>query len=113
MLWYTPNPEAADLLTNPHPSPLTQLSEEETLFASTVRRFAEETIAPLVRTMDDEQQFAPGLVQKLFELGLMGIEIPEAMGGAAAASLMLCSPSRPSPPSIPQLPFSSMCTTRW
>jgi alkylation response protein AidB-like acyl-CoA dehydrogenase len=40
------------------PSPL---SEEESLFYSTVRRFAEETIAPLVRAMDDEQQFAPGL----------------------------------------------------
>ena len=38
------------------PTPLTRLSEEEELFNSTVRRFAEETIAPLVRTMDDEQQ---------------------------------------------------------
>ncbi len=35
--------------------------------------------------MDDQQQFAPGLVQKLFELGMMGIEIPEAMGGAAGS----------------------------
>ncbi|HTX74799.1 MAG TPA: acyl-CoA dehydrogenase [Terracidiphilus sp.] len=69
-------------MTHLHPAPLTQLSEEESLFASTVRRFAEEAIAPLVRTMDDEQQFAPGLVSKLFELGLMGIEIPDAMGGA-------------------------------
>ena len=51
------------------PSPLTQLSEEENLFYSTVRQFAQETIAPLVRTMDDEQQIAPGLVEKLFELG--------------------------------------------
>jgi alkylation response protein AidB-like acyl-CoA dehydrogenase len=69
-------------LTQSHSAPLTQLSEEESLFASTVRRFAEETIAPLVRTMDDEQKFAPGLVPKLFELGIMGIEIPDAMGGA-------------------------------
>ncbi|MGB8099054.1 MAG: acyl-CoA dehydrogenase [Terracidiphilus sp.] len=69
-------------MTHPHPAPLTQLSEEESLFASTVRRFAEDTIAPLVRTMDDEQQFASGLVPKLFDLGLMGIEIPETMGGA-------------------------------
>ncbi len=35
--------------------------------------------------MDDQQQFAPGLVQKLFELGIMGIEIPEAMGGSAGS----------------------------
>jgi alkylation response protein AidB-like acyl-CoA dehydrogenase len=69
-------------LIHPHSGPLTRLSEEESLFASTVRCFAEETIAPLVRSMDDEQQFAPGLVARLFELGLMGIEIPEAMGGA-------------------------------
>jgi len=70
------------LLTDLRPSPLTRVSEEEELFYSTVCTFAAETIAPLVRTMDEEQQFAPGLVGKLFELGLMGIEIPEKMGGA-------------------------------
>jgi alkylation response protein AidB-like acyl-CoA dehydrogenase len=67
------------------PSPLTQLSEEESLFFSTVRRFAEDTIAPLVRKMDDEQQIDPGLVEKLFELGIMAIEIPEEMGGAGGS----------------------------
>ena len=67
------------------PSPLTQLSEEERLFYSTVRQFAEETIAPLVRTMDDEQQFAAGLVSKLYGLGLMGVEIPEELGGAGGS----------------------------
>ena len=70
------------MLTDLRPSPLTRVSEEEELFYSTVCTFAAETIAPLVRTMDEEQQFAPGLVGKLFELGLMGIEIPEKMGGA-------------------------------
>ena len=64
------------------PSPLTTLSEEERLFFATVRKFAQETIAPAVRAMDDAQQIVPGLVDKLFELGLMGIEIPEALGGA-------------------------------
>ncbi len=72
-------------MTHSHPSPLTQLSEEEQLFFSTVRRFAEETIAPAVRSMDEEQAFAPGLVPKLFDLGLMGIEIPEAAGGAGGS----------------------------
>ncbi|MFZ0746995.1 MAG: acyl-CoA dehydrogenase [Terracidiphilus sp.] len=71
--------------TNRIPSPLTQLSEEERLFYSTVRQFAEETVAPLVRTMDDEQQFATGLVDRLFAMGLMGIEIPEEMGGAGGS----------------------------
>ncbi len=63
-------------------APLTHLSEEELLFQSTVRRFAEEKIAPLVREMDAEQHFAPGLVDQLFALGLMGIEVPEEWGGA-------------------------------
>ena len=67
------------------PSPLTRLTEEERMFYATVRQFAQETIAPAVRTMDDEQQFAPGLVSKLFELGLMGIEIPEELGGAGGS----------------------------
>jgi alkylation response protein AidB-like acyl-CoA dehydrogenase len=67
------------------PSPLTRLTEEERMFYATVRQFALETIAPAVRTMDDEQQFAPGLVNKLFELGLMGIEIPEDLGGAGGS----------------------------
>ena len=67
------------------PSPLTRLSEEENLFYSTVRRFAEDTITPLVRSMDEEQQIAAGLVDKLFELGIMAIEVPEDMGGAGGA----------------------------
>lgn len=71
--------------THSVPAPLTQLSEEETLFYSTVRQFAEETIAPSVRAMDEEQKFASGLVEKLFELGLMGIEVPEALGGAGGS----------------------------
>jgi alkylation response protein AidB-like acyl-CoA dehydrogenase len=68
-----------------HPSPLTQLSEEESLFYSTVQQFAQEEIAPLVRPMDDQQQLAPDLIRQLFELGLMGIEIPEALGGAGGS----------------------------
>jgi alkylation response protein AidB-like acyl-CoA dehydrogenase len=64
---------------------LTQLSEEESLFYSTVLHFAEDAIGPHVRAMDDEQKIAPGLVEQLFELGLMGIEIPEEMGGAAGS----------------------------
>jgi alkylation response protein AidB-like acyl-CoA dehydrogenase len=70
---------------NHTPSPLTRLSEEERLFYSTVRQFAEETIAPVVRSMDDEQQFASGLVGKLYGLGLMGVEVPEELGGAGGS----------------------------
>jgi alkylation response protein AidB-like acyl-CoA dehydrogenase len=64
------------------PMALTQLGEEEQMFRDTVRRFAEEQIGPLVRGMDESQQMDSGLIKKLFELGLMGIEIPEECGGA-------------------------------
>ena len=70
-------------MANPiHTAPLTELSEEEALFYSTVRQFAEETIAPQVSAMDQEQKLASGLVERIFGLGLMGIEVPEEWGGA-------------------------------
>jgi len=72
-------------LSHSHGSPLTQLSEEERLFFSTVRQIAEDAIAPFVRAMDDEQKFASGLVAKLFELGLMGIEVGEESGGSGGS----------------------------
>jgi short-chain 2-methylacyl-CoA dehydrogenase len=62
-------------------TPLTQLNPEEALFRDTVRRFAREQIAPRVRAMDDTALFDKGLLQQLFDLGLMGIEIPEEYGG--------------------------------
>jgi butyryl-CoA dehydrogenase/short/branched chain acyl-CoA dehydrogenase len=64
---------------------LTQLSEEESLFYTTVRKFAEEAIGPKVSAMDEEQHIAPELVNQLFEMGLMGIEIPEEFGGAGGS----------------------------
>ena len=68
----------------PKPMPaLTQLSPDETLFRDTVRDFARAEIAPLVRSMDEEQKFEPKLLRKLFELGLMGVQVPEQYGGAA------------------------------
>jgi alkylation response protein AidB-like acyl-CoA dehydrogenase len=64
---------------------LTELSEDELLLQSSVRRFAAEVVAPQVRAMDEAQQFAPGLVAQLAELGLMGIEVPEELGGAGGS----------------------------
>jgi butyryl-CoA dehydrogenase/short/branched chain acyl-CoA dehydrogenase len=61
---------------------LTELSEDENLFLATVRQFAQERIAPLVRRMDEEQHMDADLVRSLFELGLMGIGIPEQYGGS-------------------------------
>ncbi len=64
-------------------TPLTQLSPDELLFRDTVRSFAREEIAPLVRAMDEAQKFEPKLLRKLFGLGLMGVQVPEEFGGAA------------------------------
>jgi len=61
--------------------PLTVLNEEEKMFQSTIRRFARERIAPHVRAMDEASLFRKDLLQEMFELGLMGIEIPEEFGG--------------------------------
>jgi alkylation response protein AidB-like acyl-CoA dehydrogenase len=62
--------------------PLTVLSEEEQLFRQTVREFAESEVKPYVTEMDEAAHFRPELIPKFFELGLMGIEVPERWGGA-------------------------------
>jgi alkylation response protein AidB-like acyl-CoA dehydrogenase len=66
-------------------SPLTRLNEDEQLFRSTVREFSQQTIGPLVRQMDEEQHFSADLLPQLFQLGLMGIEIPVEYGGAGGS----------------------------
>jgi len=65
------------------PSALTILTEEERLFQQSVRRFARERLAPHVREMDEAGQFRDDLLRELFELGLMGIDVPEEFGGQA------------------------------
>ena len=62
--------------------PLTRLSEEERLLRSNVRAFAEAEVAPLAREMDERAEMPRALIDQLFELGIMGIEIPESLGGA-------------------------------
>jgi alkylation response protein AidB-like acyl-CoA dehydrogenase len=65
-------------------SALTSLSEEEAMFREAVRDFALSEVAPRAHGMDESQQMDAGLVEQLFEMGLMGIEIPEAHGGAGS-----------------------------
>jgi len=65
--------------------PLTVLSEEERMFQGAVRDFAQEAVRPLVHRMDEEGRLDPSLIPQVFELGLMGIEIPEALGGAGGS----------------------------
>ncbi|MGH9512226.1 MAG: acyl-CoA dehydrogenase [Terriglobales bacterium] len=65
----------------PKSNPLTTLSDDEVLFRDNIRRFAEERIRPRVKEMDENGIFDPGLIHEFFQLGLMGIEIPEQYGG--------------------------------
>jgi butyryl-CoA dehydrogenase/short/branched chain acyl-CoA dehydrogenase len=60
---------------------LTMLSEDETMFRDAIREFATGEVQPKARSMDEAKQYEPGLVQQLFEMGLMGIEVPEEFGG--------------------------------
>jgi len=68
--------------------PLTTLSEEEELFRRTVRDFAERAVRPRVAAMDQAGSLDRSLLAQCFELGLMGIEIPEPYGGAGGNMLM-------------------------
>ncbi len=67
--------------TDSVPRPLTALSEDERLFQSTVRKFARKEIGPHVREMDEAGVFRQDLIRQFFDMGLMGIEIPEEYGG--------------------------------
>jgi alkylation response protein AidB-like acyl-CoA dehydrogenase len=69
---------------------LTALSEEERLFAASVREFAEAEIRPHVREMDEKQKIRPEIISKCFELGLMGIEPGEDYGGGGGSFFMAC-----------------------
>lgn len=63
------------------PQPLTALTEDEQLFRDNVRQFAEESVRPFVKEMDEKGVFEKSLIDQFFQLGLMGIEIPEQYGG--------------------------------
>ena len=65
--------------------PLTTLSEDERLLRDSVYEFADKEIRPLVREMDEHAKFSPALIEKLFALGVMGIEIPDSYGGGGAS----------------------------
>jgi alkylation response protein AidB-like acyl-CoA dehydrogenase len=61
---------------------LTQLSEDEQLLRNSVRDFALAEVKPLVREMDEHAKMSPALIEKMFGLGIMGVEIPEKFNGA-------------------------------
>jgi short-chain 2-methylacyl-CoA dehydrogenase len=78
----------SEAITDPRSLPLSDLSEEEQLFREQVRDFAEREVAPLVRKMDEEAKLPRELIDKCFELGIMGVEIPEKHQGAGATFFM-------------------------
>jgi alkylation response protein AidB-like acyl-CoA dehydrogenase len=73
--------QTASSLSESAPRPLTSLTDEENLFRQSVREFADQQVRPLTPEMDEKGKFAPELLQQFFELGLMGIEVPEEYGG--------------------------------
>jgi short/branched chain acyl-CoA dehydrogenase len=68
-------------LQAPSPSPLTSFTEDEIMFRGNIRQFADEKVRPLVKEMDEKGVFDKDLIHQFFQLGLMGIEIPEQYGG--------------------------------
>jgi short/branched chain acyl-CoA dehydrogenase len=70
-----------------HP-PLTQLAEEEEMFRDSVREFADAKVRPLVQSMDMGGKFDRDLIRQFFEMHLMGIEIPEVLGGTGCSFFM-------------------------
>jgi alkylation response protein AidB-like acyl-CoA dehydrogenase len=66
----------------PPPQPLVALTDDEMLFRENVRQFADQSLRPKVREMDEKGAFDHELINQFFHLGLMGIEVPEQYGGA-------------------------------
>lgn len=70
-----------DLTSGGAAAPLLEWNEEDEMFRAAVAEFARQEIAPRVRAMDEAGKLEPALLRQLFEVGLMGIEIPEELGG--------------------------------
>jgi alkylation response protein AidB-like acyl-CoA dehydrogenase len=63
------------------PAALTTLTEDERLLRQSVREFAEKELGPRARAMDEVGRMDVALLPRLFEMGLMGVEVPERLGG--------------------------------
>ena len=73
--------DPVDLVDVP-PTPISHMTETESMMADSVSKFANEIITPKVRDMDEAEKMDPDIVERCFEQGLMGIEIPEEYGGS-------------------------------
>ena len=72
-------------MTHQNTLPLSKLNSEEQLFFNTVLDFAKKEIEPHVHEMDEQEAFKPEIIKKIFDMGLMGIEIPEKFGGGGGS----------------------------
>ena len=79
-----PGPAASEISVRP----LTSMTDEESLFRQSVREFAEQQVRPLAAEMDEIGKFSPDLLKQLFDLGLMGVAIPEEYGGQGGSFFM-------------------------
>src|SRR6185436_417124 len=78
----------SETLTPLRSLPLTDLAEDEASLRDVVRDFAKERVAPLVSKMDEEERLPRELIDACFELGIMGVEIPERHQGAGGTFFM-------------------------
>lgn len=67
-----------------------RLTDEQRLLRRSVREFAETEIRPHVREWDEAQHFPADAIPALAALGLMGIQVPEAYGGAGMSAIDYC-----------------------
>lgn len=70
-------------------APLTSLTPDELMFQEAVTAFAEAEVRPRVMEMEKAGHLDPAFMRAAFELGLMGIEVDEAYGGAAGSLMMV------------------------
>ena len=68
--------------------PLTHLTDDEQMFVKEVEKFAATVVKPKVHEMDESEIMAKSVIDGLFEMGLMGIEVPEEFGGAGGSFFM-------------------------
>ena len=92
---------------------LTRLAEDEAIFRDSVYEFADREIRPLAREMDEHAKFNPGLIKKLFEMGVMSVEVPDSYAARAGRSSTPCWPSNHCRASIRRSVSWPMCRTRW
>ena len=67
---------------------LTELNEDELLIQQTAREFAEQVIHPITHQVDEQAKIPKEIIDKLFDLGFMGLEVPEKYGGSHASFFM-------------------------